>query len=239
MKALTTILVLLTFVFQGLFSQDIIYKKDGSEIKSKVVEITETMIKYQNFEQQNGPIRNIPKDQIFIITYQNGTVEKFNTEVTSLNNPSQANISNAYEKQKINFQPFKSVTWTEERRNYIYALHSDLDQSRIKDIKCSENGQFFSFFSVNIGTKSYSYILYDIMNDKYIEIACKTKLDDYSATLNSFSSFSPLSNQFYTLLNGNVLQFFDVNTGNELYNFKGKKEFSMPSISYPGLTYNE
>lgn len=233
MKSTVIIIVLLLFIHKGLLSQDIIYKKDASEIKSKVVEITETVIKYTNFEQQNGPIRNIPKDQVFMITYQNGTVEKFNSADIQVNN------SNAYETQTKTFPPFKSVTWTEKIRNFIYSSQYGLDQRYIKEINCSENGQFFSFYSVNAGQQFYSFNLYDIVNDKYIKIACETKLDDFSATLNSFSSFSPLSNQFYTLLNGNVLQFFDVETGNELYNFKGGKDFRMPNISYPGLTYNE
>ena len=40
-------------------AQDIILKKDGSEIKAKVLEITEQQVKYKDFDFQNGPIRNI------------------------------------------------------------------------------------------------------------------------------------------------------------------------------------
>ena len=54
---------------------DIIYLNDGSEIKSNVVEITVETIKYKNFEQLNGPIRNVPLKDVFMIIYKNGTRE--------------------------------------------------------------------------------------------------------------------------------------------------------------------
>ncbi|MCH7597132.1 MAG: hypothetical protein IID35_11330, partial [Planctomycetes bacterium] len=56
-------------------SQDIILFKDGSEIKSKVIEITETLIKYKRFDHQDGPLISISKSKVFIITYENGTKE--------------------------------------------------------------------------------------------------------------------------------------------------------------------
>jgi hypothetical protein len=56
---------------------DIIYLKDGSEIKSNVVEITVENIKYKNFNQLSGPVRNVPIKDIFMIIYKNGTREMF------------------------------------------------------------------------------------------------------------------------------------------------------------------
>lgn len=57
--------------------QDLIYKTDGNEIVAKVIEITNEVIKYRNFEQLDGPIRNIFKTDIFMIIYQDGTKEVF------------------------------------------------------------------------------------------------------------------------------------------------------------------
>jgi len=48
---------------------DIIYKKDGTEIKSKVIEITVNSIKYKIYEQLDGPIRNILTEDVFIIIF--------------------------------------------------------------------------------------------------------------------------------------------------------------------------
>ena len=54
---------------------DVIYLNNGSEIKSKVVEITNETIKYKNFDQLDGPIRNIFPEDVFMIIYQNGSRE--------------------------------------------------------------------------------------------------------------------------------------------------------------------
>lgn len=54
---------------------DVIYLNSGSEIKAKVVEITVETIKYKNFDQLDGPIRNIPLEDVFMIIYQNGSRE--------------------------------------------------------------------------------------------------------------------------------------------------------------------
>ena len=62
------------------FSQDTIFKMDGSEIKAKVLEIDEEIIKYRFFNQPEGPIRSLKKKDIFLILYQDGTREKFIVE---------------------------------------------------------------------------------------------------------------------------------------------------------------
>ena len=59
-------------------AQDVILKKDGSDIKSKVLEITDQQIKYKDFDFQSGPIRNINISEVFMITYENGQREVFN-----------------------------------------------------------------------------------------------------------------------------------------------------------------
>jgi len=58
-----------------VLSQDVILLKDGSEIKSKVIEITEDVIKYKKFEHLDGPLISISKNKVFMITYENGTKE--------------------------------------------------------------------------------------------------------------------------------------------------------------------
>lgn len=53
-------------------AQDLIIKNDKSELKSKVVEITETSIKYKKWENIDGPIYNVSKNDVFMIVYANG-----------------------------------------------------------------------------------------------------------------------------------------------------------------------
>jgi hypothetical protein len=61
-------------------AQDLIYKYDGIEIKSMVIEITTNAIKYKNFAQPDGPIRNLLISDVFMIIYKDGTKEVFNSK---------------------------------------------------------------------------------------------------------------------------------------------------------------
>ena len=78
-------LTLVTLIGLGISAnaQDIILKKDGSEIKAKVLEITEQQVKYKDFDFQNGPIRNINIFDVFMITYENGQKEVFNKQTST------------------------------------------------------------------------------------------------------------------------------------------------------------
>lgn len=94
MKKITILLCVLFVSF--LSAQDIIIKKDQSEIKSKVVEITEKSIKYKKWKSQNGPTYNIKKSEVFMIIYANGEKEYYNkkTEVVTSNYNNQVYSTN-------------------------------------------------------------------------------------------------------------------------------------------------
>ncbi|UAY52641.1 porin family protein [Ferruginibacter albus] len=74
MKQIYLIGMLLLFHFLGK-SQDVIIKNDKSEIKCKVTEITDDVIKYKRWELKDGPIYNIKKQEVFMILYENGQRE--------------------------------------------------------------------------------------------------------------------------------------------------------------------
>ena len=86
-----------------LFAQDIIIKNDKSELKAKVVEITDDYIKYHDWDNLTGPIYNISRAQVFMINYQNGkrefitsnTDNKTETKVTTkTTNTNTAKVTN-------------------------------------------------------------------------------------------------------------------------------------------------
>jgi len=62
--------------------QDIIIKNDKSEIKSRIIEIQEDLIRYYLYDQQEGPIRNIRVSDVFMILYSDGTREIFRNDPT-------------------------------------------------------------------------------------------------------------------------------------------------------------
>lgn len=74
MRKITLFLLLLCIA--GITNaQDILVKNDKTELKVKVLEITDAAIKYKKFEMQDGPTYSIAKAAVFMIMYQNGTKE--------------------------------------------------------------------------------------------------------------------------------------------------------------------
>ena len=57
----------------ALQAQDIITLKDGYEIQAKVLEIEDQIIKYKEFDNQDGPTHDIQKSDVFSIKYEDGT----------------------------------------------------------------------------------------------------------------------------------------------------------------------
>lgn len=76
MKISITILaaLFLTIGFKAM-GQDVIIKNDKTEINSKVIELTDDVIKYRKFEMLDGPIYSIKKSEVFMIVYKNGMKE--------------------------------------------------------------------------------------------------------------------------------------------------------------------
>ncbi len=75
-----TLLLFISFLLITLIckSQDIIIKRSGDEIKTKVTEIGLETIKYKMFDNKNGPTYTILKSDIFMIKYENGSKDVFN-----------------------------------------------------------------------------------------------------------------------------------------------------------------
>lgn len=69
--------ILLLFVSLNMSAQDVIVKKDGSTILSKVLEVNPNDVKYKKFSNQNGPTYTINKLEILSINYENGDKDMF------------------------------------------------------------------------------------------------------------------------------------------------------------------
>ena len=68
---------------QLAYSQDIIYKKDGSRIDTKIIKIQQEEIWYKKWNYQDGPEISILKSDVLLIQYANGETEVFQTEKTN------------------------------------------------------------------------------------------------------------------------------------------------------------
>ncbi|MBM3432440.1 MAG: hypothetical protein FJX92_05505 [Bacteroidetes bacterium] len=92
----SSIALFILFTFGTYFngsSQDYIFKKNGDEIKVKVVEILKSEVKYRKFDNLNGPIYSIDIADVFIIKYENGTRETFGQSNVSSGGSKDAGIN--------------------------------------------------------------------------------------------------------------------------------------------------
>ena len=64
-------------------AQDVIVKKDGSTIVSKVLEITSTEVKYKKFTNLEGPTYTVAKTELQAINYENGEKETFTSTAST------------------------------------------------------------------------------------------------------------------------------------------------------------
>ena len=96
----TLLVFLATLLISKLcFSQDLITLKTGEQIRSKIMEVGQTDIKYKKIDNQNGPVYVVVKSDISNILYENGTKDVFNTDqpktVTGNLNPVSGNTISA------------------------------------------------------------------------------------------------------------------------------------------------
>jgi len=63
-------------------AQDIIHKKNGEDIQAVIIDVSPGVIKYKKFENQDGPVYSIAREQVEKIIYQSGkTIELEEQEV--------------------------------------------------------------------------------------------------------------------------------------------------------------
>ncbi|MGN1221345.1 MAG: hypothetical protein ACI4TU_10460, partial [Candidatus Cryptobacteroides sp.] len=79
MKRILIILSALCVCAATASAQDVITKKNGEDIKAKVLEIDNSNVKYKLFDEPNGVTYTMPKSQILMIRYESGRNEVFNT----------------------------------------------------------------------------------------------------------------------------------------------------------------
>jgi hypothetical protein len=80
MKSLLALAIAALFIVQVGFAQDIVTRKSGDEIRSKVLEVTVTEIKYKRSDNPDGPVYSILKSDVDFILYENGTKDTFNED---------------------------------------------------------------------------------------------------------------------------------------------------------------
>jgi hypothetical protein len=82
-KIFFTPVLLLTGIVSGLNAQDVITKRDGSEILTKVIAKEANTVKYKMFDNLSGPDYVLQKSEILEIRYESGRSETFASATTA------------------------------------------------------------------------------------------------------------------------------------------------------------
>ena len=173
------ILFILILITSTAKSQDIIIKNDKMEIKAKVSEITEDLIKYRKWDNLDGPIYNISKSEIFMILYANGQREIIQRDTTishplypnssgnSLNDQLQKDNNHAvdttvdYKHTRIRYAPFRLLYWFDTPPT---TLGFDKELRIVKNVLNFGFGTHYSFVS------DYSQVTYTFYIAPYLPI---------------------------------------------------------------------
>lgn len=134
--------ILFTFFIVTGFSQDVIVRTDKTEIKAKVTEITESVVKYKKWENPAGPVYNISNTEVFVIIYENGQREIIKKSLTTIppnvnsvapSTPSDKSLSSTiqeneisnidtsidYKNIKIKYKPTRLLYWLNNQSTVI------------------------------------------------------------------------------------------------------------------------
>ncbi|MCK9398963.1 MAG: hypothetical protein M0Q51_03065 [Bacteroidales bacterium] len=105
--------VILSFLFLFCFSflagaQDIIYKKDGSKEEAKIILIGEKEIQYKKFSNLAGPVYSLDKNDILLITYENGEYETI-SKTENVEKPDKIDLRKDFAKNILSHDLFDLV----------------------------------------------------------------------------------------------------------------------------------
>lgn len=81
MKKVIILLLCAIFSNNSSFAQDVIVKKDGSTILSKVIEVGSSEIKYKKIGKPDGPLYSINVSDVLSVNYESGEKESFENVV--------------------------------------------------------------------------------------------------------------------------------------------------------------
>lgn len=84
------ILLLLLCKSVSAWSQDVITKRNGDELLTKVIEILDIDVKFKKWSNQDGPTYTMKKSEIFMIKYQNGEKDVFQETLVQTNDETNA-----------------------------------------------------------------------------------------------------------------------------------------------------
>jgi hypothetical protein len=110
MKKISLLLFILLFAFAFTsFSQDILYKADGTKEQVKITMVTDKEIQYKKFTNPDGPVYSVPKKDVLMITYENGDFEMINKSTVSDKNAAKVELAENFAPNLLTFNLFDVI----------------------------------------------------------------------------------------------------------------------------------
>jgi hypothetical protein len=175
MKTILFCTILFALFMSGLDAQDIIIKKNGEEIQSKILEVSGSEIKYKKFDNVDGPSYTIDKSEVFVIKYADGTKAVIN----------RMDVAETAEEKKTKANEHRIF---QERKSYItagYGFGIFFGWQGLND-----NG--YEGFSSSLTGPVYGKYEYGVTEDFGIGINLAYLEYKYSYLYNSWNSGSPV-----------------------------------------------
>ena len=129
-------MVLCLVLFLPMWAQDIIVTTSSERIDAKVLEVSETEVKYKRHDNLQGPTFVISTSNIASIIYQNGDVQTFKQTAAAPATVSQATnngtVITVRDAADIVFVPGQTIERSDKRNRYYYG-NVELDEGLYKD----------------------------------------------------------------------------------------------------------
>ena len=81
MKCVKSILVIMGALIPAVngFAQDVLTKRNGDELEVKVIKVSTDEVEYKKWSNPDGPSYVVPKAEVFMVKYQNGDKDVFDS----------------------------------------------------------------------------------------------------------------------------------------------------------------
>ena len=139
---LTRLIMLLTFITPA---QDIVVKRNGDSLVTKLIEVDSQSLKYKLFNYQEGPVFILPKDEVQYVIYGNGKKEMYDKYVSQLKE----------NKADLSIQPSGKYFYYKDRKikhTDMLAICAKLKDSKLNHmIKKVDNLRFIQQTSTVVG----------------------------------------------------------------------------------------
>jgi hypothetical protein len=199
-------------------AQDVIVKKDGNTIVSKVIEVNKTDIRYKKFSNPNGPTYTIDIAEVLSVNYENGEKDTFSSPSSLASGQSETQSSRVVESipaagngALIESYNSKEIKWIpndkDKKGRYLYCQLKVTPNSVLEDenIKITmETGQVFGkdkelvFRPMQANYKEQTQVLYHYNPCISFSVSNKTNKTIYIDLGNTFIVRGGEAQPFFT-----------------------------------------